>query len=287
MKKATPFIIFLLLSAFMVSCNTKKIESLESEKSRLQADSISRDSILNEWFTTFNVIEDNLAEITGRQKYIANAAAAETPRSPDVRERIRNEIATINDIMIDNQERLAALKEQIQTSNIRIRALEETIAILSKRVEEKDVEIAGLKGKLANLNIEKDNLNKTVAQLEQATNIQEELIREKEQAIDQFNEVWYVVGTSKYLKDNGFIEKTGMLGSTKVLSSRAGTGMFTQGDMRELSDIVVNSEKATLITVHPEGSYEWIREDKVITSLKINDPVEFWKTSKFCVVETK
>jgi len=287
MKTSAFIVLVLAVSALLISCNRKKIDSLESEKARLQSDSISKDSILNDWFNTLNDIEDNLAEITGRQRYITNAATAESPSNPDVRDRIRMEIASINDILIENEKLLEQLKSQVKSANIKIKALEETIAILSKRVEEKDVEIAGLKDDLARLNIEKENLNKTVAQLKEESLKQQEALAQKEQSIDQFNEVWYVVGTKKYLLDNEIIEKSGMLGSSRKLSDKAGTGMFTKADMRDLTIIEINSEKADLITTHAEGSYEFQKEGKVILTLQINDPEEFWKASKFCVVETK
>jgi chromosome segregation ATPase len=288
MRTSFYFIILLAVSSLLIlSCNRKKVDNLEAERARLQADSVSKDSILNDWFNTFNDIEDNLAEITGRQRYITNAATAESPSNPDVRDRIRTEIATINDIMIQNEELLEQLKNQLKSANLKIKALEETIAILTKRVEEKDVEIAGLKDELARLNIEKENLNKTVAQLKEESLKQQEALAQKEQSIDQFNEVWYIVGTKKYLLDNEIIEKSGMLGSSRKLSDKAGTGLFTKADLRDLTIIEINSEKAGLLTIHAEGSYELQKEGKVITALRINDPQEFWKASKFCVVETK
>jgi predicted RNase H-like nuclease (RuvC/YqgF family) len=276
-----------MISLVLFSCNSKKMERLESERTRLQADSLAKDSLLNDWFTTFNDIEDNLAEITGRQKYIMSTTASESPNKPDIRERIRMEIAIINDIIMDNQLRLEKLKKQLKSSNLKIKALEETIAILNKRVEEKNSEISVLKEELARLNIEKENLNKTVAQLKKETAKQMSMLQQKEETIDQQNAVWYVAGTSKYLIENGIIEKTGLLGSSKKLSDKVNAGLFTKADMRSLTTIELNCEKATLITIHPRESYEFIQEDKVITFLKINNAEEFWKTSKYCVVETK
>lgn len=287
MRKIPILLSLCLVAAVFFSCNSRKIENLEAEKARMHADSITKDSLLNDFFNTFNDIEDNLAEITGRQKYIANAAVKEDPRDPDVRDRIRMEIATINDILLENDQRLTQLIEQLKSSAIKIKALEETLAILSKRVEEKDLEIAILKDKLSQLNIEKENLNKTLAQLKQESQKQQEMLQAKDEEIDQNNTVWYVVGTSKYLKDNEIIEKTGMLRSSKQLNDQVKTGLFTEGDQRSLNAIPVNSDKATLITIHPEGSYELIKEGKVITSLNILKPDEFWKTSRFCVIETK
>jgi chromosome segregation ATPase len=287
MKSLKYFILMMIIPAFMISCNQKKVDKLETEKTRLQADSISKDSILNDWLTTFNEIEDNLSEISGHQKFIANAATSENRRNPDIRDQIRQEIAQINDIMIENKDKLESLKQQLKTSNLKIKALEETIAILSKRVEDKDVEIADLKNQLEKLNIEKDNLNKTVSQLQEDTQKKEEIISKQEEAIDELNTVWYIVNTNKYLEDNQIIEKSGKLGGGKILSENAQTGKFTKADLREIRSIGVNSDKVKLITTHDKDSYELVKKDKIITHLQIKDPELFWKASKFCVIEIK
>jgi hypothetical protein len=95
------------------------------------------------------------------------------------------------------------------------------------------------------------------------------------------------VNTNKYLLDNQIIEKSGKLGGGKVLSDNVKTGKFRKADLRNIRTIDINSEKAKLITTHVRDSYEWVRKDKVVTHLQIKDPEEFWKTSKFCVIEIK
>jgi hypothetical protein len=53
-----------------------------------------------------------------------------------------------------------------------------------------------------------------------------------------------------------------------------------------MKTIPVNCKNAKLITEHPSGSYEMIREnEKQIAYIAIKDPEEFWKISKYAVVE--
>jgi len=50
----------------------------------------------------------------------------------------------------------------------------------------------------------------------------------------------------------------------------------------------VNSKDAKLITSHPSGSYEIIAEgENMIAGIEIKDPDEFWKISRYAVVEIK
>ena len=62
---------------------------------------------------------------------------------------------------------------------------------------------------------------------------------------------------------------------------------FEKIDITTTKTITVNAKKAELITEHPEGSYEWVQENDLIAYMVINDPREFWKMSKYAVLETK
>ena len=59
---------------------------------------------------------------------------------------------------------------------------------------------------------------------------------------------------------------------------------FTKADLRNVSSIPLNVKKATLMTSHPEGSYTFVKEGKVITELSITNPEEFWSVSKYLVI---
>jgi hypothetical protein len=50
----------------------------------------------------------------------------------------------------------------------------------------------------------------------------------------------------------------------------------------------LNSKKAELITNHPEGSYEFVKDStENIAYLKIEDPLKFWEITNYAVLETK
>ena len=53
-----------------------------------------------------------------------------------------------------------------------------------------------------------------------------------------------------------------------------------------MKSIPVNSKNAKLISEHPNNSYKFIRDaNKKIESIEITDPAQFWKISKYAVVE--
>ena len=54
------------------------------------------------------------------------------------------------------------------------------------------------------------------------------------------------------------------------------------------ADVHVGQKKATLVTSHPEGSYELVTDaNKVVEKLIITDPVRFWESSKILIISYK
>jgi hypothetical protein len=105
------------------------------------------------------------------------------------------------------------------------------------------------------------------------------------------NKGFIASGTYKSLKAKGLISKEGGflgLGKKESLHPDVSDNVFTQVNIRETKSIPVNSKSAKLITEHPSSSYELVRDkDNKIASIDIKDPDQFWKISKYAVVEIK
>ena len=105
----------------------------------------------------------------------------------------------------------------------------------------------------------------------------------------EMNKAFYTCGTYKELKAKGLLTKEGGfigLGKTESLTGNFPDSAFVQIDLTETNSISFNSKNAKLISEHPAGSYEFIRDkDKKIESVEIKDPALFWKNSKYAVVE--
>jgi hypothetical protein len=120
------------------------------------------------------------------------------------------------------------------------------------------------------------------------TAAQSKVISQQDLLIGEMNTVWYVVGTKKELSEMGIIEKAGGLFSGKMkISEMINQGNFTTADMRNLTGIPFESKEAELVTVHPEGSYRFLEENKLIKGLEIDNSTEFWKSSRFLVIMTR
>ncbi len=137
---------------------------------------------------------------------------------------------------------------------------------------EKDLEIG-------NLNVLASELQTTVAQ-------QTETIGEQ---VSEMNTAWLATGTFKDLKEKGLVSKEGGflgLGRTETLTEDFIDSLFAQVDITQMKTIPVNSKDAKLITEHPSGSYAIVQEsENLVAYIEIKDPAEFWKISKYAVVE--
>jgi len=284
-------VIFLLGLLIITGCGKKKeqqILDLQAKNAQLMAGFNQKDSLLNEIFTSINDIERNLSDITAREKLITGAPVDEQRMNMDVRNKIMDEIILINNIMEENKKQLALLKEQLKKSDTKASALQETIKILTKRLEEKELEISGLKEQLVKLNFTIESLNATVDTLREETASQSKVISQQDAMIGEMSTIWYVIGTKKELSDKSIIEKAGGLISGKMkMSDMINPDYFTTTDMRKLSRIAFESNKAELVTVHPEGSYKFLEENEMIKGLEIINATDFWKSSRFLVIMTR
>jgi hypothetical protein len=135
------------------------------------------------------------------------------------------------------------------------------------------------KFEIEQLNTEKSDLQGTIVQKDEKINAQ----------TFEMNKAFFACGTYKELKAKGLLTKEGGfigLGKTKTLAASFRDSSFRQIDMTVTKSFPVNSKNARLISDHPVNSYQFIRDkDKKIESIEITDPAQFWKISKYAVVE--
>jgi hypothetical protein len=206
--------------------------------------------------------------------------------SKDKRQRVLDDIQYINSLLEQNKQKIASLNAQLKKSGGTIKALQNKIADLEASVKQSEIEISDLKSTLVSKNFEIDQLNTQNSELKTTIVQNEEKINKQTYEI---NKAFFACGTYKQLKAKGLLTKEGGfigLGKTKSLTGSFSDSSFVQIDITQTKSIPVNSKKARLITEHPAKSYQFIRgKDNKIESVEIKDPAQFWKISKYAVVE--
>jgi len=261
------------------------LSQMETQKNSFTEKLTSRDSSIGEWVTTFSEIEKNIAIIKEKEHIIStNSATGELSRNN--KQQILEDIKYINTLLELNKKKIASLNSQLSKSGGTIKGLQNTIAGLEASVKQSESDIADLKATLLTKKFEIEQLNTDKTAL-QGTIIQ------KDDKINaqtfEMNKAFFASGTYKELKAKGLLTKEGGfigLGKTKTLAASFRDSSFRQIDITVTKSIPINSKNAKLISDHPVNSYEFIRDkDKKIVSMEITDPAQFWKISKYAVLE--
>lgn len=259
---------------------------VEDRRDSLAAVVSQKDSLINAVFADINAISENLALIKSRENLITAAGESESGRRPV--EEINNDIRAIDRLLRENKSKIASLQRSaalLRKANLQIDGLEKMIADMNRQLAEKKGEVEQLREQLNQMGVEVKSLSEEVA--ERSAQV-ENLSGEKIELQNQLNTVYYIVGTEKELRDAQIVNKQGFIGRTLTVGSIGNFDSFTMADSRLLSEIPVGRKKATVVTTHPEGSYELVTDgDKIVVKLLITDPVRFWESSKILIISHK
>lgn len=285
--KYTLFAAALGVAAVLTSCVSRQVVvEAENQRDSLATVVSAKDSLINAVFADINSISENLALIKSRENLITMAGAAEGGRRPVAE--INSDIAAIDRLLKENKEKIASLQRSaalLRKANLHVASLEKMIADMNGQLAEKSGEVDRLREKLAQMGIEVESLSQEVAVRSAEV---ENLSSEKVELQNQLHTVYYIVGPEKELRDAQIIDKQGFIGRTLTVGKNGNLDSFTSADSRLLSEIPVGQKKASVVTSHPEDSYQLVTgADKIVEKLIITDPVRFWESSKVLIISYK
>jgi DNA repair exonuclease SbcCD ATPase subunit len=295
MKK---YILYLAVATLILnSCNFKGGESerLKAQNDSLMQSKAKLESEVNEYFSAMNEIQENIDKIKETQNTISVQPLSENTPT-DVREKVTEDMAYLNDMIKTNREELNNLKSKLKRSSFKLSDVEKTLAQLTKSLEEESAKVATLQAqisqkdsvittlntKVGSLNTRVSTLGKDVDDLSSKNTEQESKINKQDEAL---NTAWYAIGSKKELKDNKIITSSGMFSASKVLQSDFNKNYFVKIDARNTKQIpLYSTSKAKILTSHPKSSYMLENENENYV-IYILDPALFWSVSKYLVVE--
>lgn len=292
------YLYLLLIVPMFVACNQKELKKLRTDNADLTVKTAQQDSTINVFLESLNTIEENLAIIREKEKVI-DVNAKEKPNK-NLRERIADDITLINDLFEQNKQSLAELEKKLKNSSYQNSKLRKLADRLKLQLATKEKEILALNEKVEGLNIKVEKMGNQIAGLEGTVSDQNTKIVELNTLSDnqqaeisdktaRLHAAYYIAGSAKELVEKQVISKTGGflgIGRTKKLSEDFLAEAFTQIDLTETKSIPVSGKKVKLVTSHPVGSYE-IQGEETVEAINILNPEEFWKASKYLVVEVR
>ena len=264
-----------------------QLAMMESQRNTFTEQLLDRDSLINEWVLTFDEIEKDMNVIKEKENIIT-LESSDREFSKDRKEQILKDIEYINTLLDQNKKKIASLNAQLKNSGGTIKSLQVKIAELEASMIQRENDIAELKTALVEKDFEIGQLNTRM------TDLQTTIAQNDEKIIsqtDEMNKAFLASGTYKSLKEKGLVSKEGGflgLGKKESLLEDFADSSFAQINITDTRTIPVNSKVAKLITEHPSSSYELIRDnDNKIAYIEITDPDQFWKISRYAVVEIK
>ncbi len=287
--------LFLLLIPLFLACGeTEKEKQLQAKVDSLMAISSSDKETIGEYLKSIQEIQTNINAIKEKEQIISTRTSGDIELTETDIESINSDIDAIYDLVVENKKKLAYLRSKMKKSaskNIELKKMvdrltaemnhkDQSIAELKIILEQKDVDITVLDEKIQELSI-------SVGELQNENEEQEELIGEQDA---ELHKAYYVTGSRKSLKEKGIITKEGgFIGIGGIKKIHQNSSEFKEIDIREVTEISLNSsKKILLVSSHPNSSYKIVKNNKgKFDKINISNPDDFWKMSKYLVIELK
>lgn len=296
MKYLKHIILIGIIVSLSTSCveNSSKYKALLAQLDSLQGNYGNKTDQLDEAFATINEVEEGLKSIRESENILAVQYKDGLVISEESREQIKADMQTIHDAISQYKKEIAQLKK---SSTFKSKQFEKRLKAITAELEEKSKLIESYQQQLA----EKDaqlqiktkeiySLGEVVATLKKdVQNLNEESLQLKQKIASQDEEIYsayYIVGTKGQLIDAGVMTRGGLFKSSKI-SYQAEKSVFVKIDLREITTINTNADKAKVLSIHPKGTYAIEQSDDGEMILTISDPEAFWEHTKYLVIQVQ
>ncbi len=293
-------VMIIAITGFIIILNKDaKISELYVEKNNLNSLIETRDSVINELDGTISEIEQNITFIKNKRGQLE---LEQQEGSPAQKERIIEDIALMNTMLEESEKKIEELNEKLASSNVDFSSFRNRIAKLTSELKEQNEVVVQLQRELeqkdyqlAELDMKVNEMSQEILVMFDSINVMNDSIVEKTEKLQQMDEqlhkAYWAFGTFKELKENGVVTREGgilgILGKNKTLNKNLNDNYFTELDIRSTQTIPLYAKKAEVISEHSENSYRLVYENDLVAYLEIENPDEFWKLTKYAVIQVK
>lgn len=280
--------VLFVCAAMLASCDGFKggSKDLKAENDSLLMELSQRNAELDDMMGTFNEVQEGFRKINAAESRVDLQRGTITENSANAKQQIASDIEFITKQMEENKAQIAKLQSQLKSSNYNSKQLKKAVEALTAELNAKQQRIEELQTELASKNIRIQELDAAVSDLSAA---KETLAAENEakaktvaEQDKSLNAAWFVFGTKSELKAQKILKSGDVLKDADFNKD-----YFTQIDIRTTKEINLYSKRAELLTIHPAGTYQLVKDDKGQLILKITNPTEFWSVSRYLVIQVK
>jgi septal ring factor EnvC (AmiA/AmiB activator) len=294
MNMKTRFATTILLLVFAIfSCVGKKVDrnsSIDALKRAAEYSSMANEidlkSEMDETYRkSLEEIEESLNSIIEMRGIVNRNSIEEGMNKSSSKEKIIEGIQVLNSLLLESERKIEQLKLQVRKGDAESETLNRIINQMERKLENENEKVMTLKAELSKRDYEIEDLTARINELESE---KYRLMTNYKKIYRESKTVYMVEGTSKELKQKGIIDKQGgilSLGSVSVLNRNFSSEYFKEINMEENTMIHIYAKNIKLITEHPTQSYELLQPNDETTFLHITDPKEFWKASRYLVIQ--
>lgn len=194
----------------------------------------------------------------------------------------RMRIHYLDSLMNKNDERMRQLSSLVSYLNAELDKKDSTIKVLRADVQSKNFNIKTLNEKITSINADVEQLTDSLSTVSEKSSDMKNVIKKQE---EELYTVYYVVGTKKELTSKGILIDGGLFKKSKVNPSALSATQ--KADSRDLSFIMIQGDKPSLLTNVPSNSYRMTKIFKQSYKLEILDKKQFWSINKLLIIQVK
>ena len=233
--------------------------------------------------TTLQSVTDQLDQINGQ----ISMSNGEDKNLVAQRESLMQKLNLVQKTIAEKQAALEELQKKYSSQLGANKELKKTIDRLQNEVAGYQSEIKSYQGQIEVKNKQiadlSDDLNATIDELD-ATQTKSEFQQSVIDTQDKMlNTGFFIVADKKTLKAKGIAEG-GLLTKKRLSTDGFSTDGFTEVDIREFSELLIDDKSPKILSSHPSASYELVKNADKTCTLVVKDQAAFWNNSKFLVI---
>lgn len=266
----------------------QSIDQLSKQVDSLKQENAKKDGDIKDMMSFVGVLADGLDSIAKQEDILFYTNKGKEGTVVD-REQLRKNLEMFENTLANQKRRIAQLVDSLKSRGESLSKLTTLVTYLNQQLDEKDNLIKSLRADLNNKNVNIAQLQKRVSSLTESNTKLTEKVEKQVKALstqtEMINEGYVKIGTKKQLSDLGIISG-GFLKKTKVNYNAIKDGQFMRVDIRQFTEIPIQSSDPKILTQMPASSYRIAKSGKTST-LYITDPTAFWSVSNYLIIQTK
>ncbi|MBO4370641.1 MAG: hypothetical protein J5808_04670 [Paludibacteraceae bacterium] len=274
-------LVLLLSGCDAIAERSDVLKKTRAERDSIQSIQQQQLNEIEEYATLIDEVNAGFDSIRLAQELLSFESFTDETTQIDQHRRIQEGFTMVSRLLEENTERIAELEQKLQNAQWQSSRLRNMVADLQKQLEAKNLELVDLQAQIQRRDIIIDSLyvvNET--QLQQNAELQvkyEEQVQTVAEQDSLMHEAYVLVANKKDLKNYNI--------DVKKMQAAFRSKVFTSVDVRELSSVPVNSKRAKVLTKHPSTSYQLVKGSDKMYTLKITNPIDFWSTSKYLIIQ--